>query len=133
MDAHIADTRPRYAAWRPALDMAPNVASLMSLVREYLASWSSEALALLPTDLASTALPGREALFARAYTASRAELAMKPDDPRHPALREMALILGTAAARLRVLEAYESAGKAPPANLVMPSGSALRAEVRRKD
>ena len=134
MDAHIGSGRPRFEEWRARIDTAQDIEHLLSVVRAYLATWTPEALSVLPTDLAATALPAREAIYARAFMASRAELAMKSDDPLHPAFRDMALAMAAAATRLQALESYGSGAQARPANGV---GTGLRgrleAEVRIRD
>lgn len=135
MDAHIGAAPPLYGAWRPAMEAAPDVERLLAIVRDYLASWSPAAMAQLPAELSCSALPVREAIYAGAFLARRAELVMNHDDPRHPALEQMALFMATAAMRLRVLESYESVVKMRAANLVVPAAPAtrLRAEVRHED
>ena len=132
MDAHIGTPRPYYGAWRPAIEAAPDVERVLAIVREYLTSWSPDALALLPLDLASTALPAVEAIYARAFLARRAELAIQPEDPRHAAVAEMALVMATAAMRLTALGSLRSASEIRPANLIDTRQGGLRAEVRQK-
>lgn len=117
MDAHIGTGRPRFEEWRERIETAPDIEHLLSVLRGYLVTWTPEALSALPTDLAATAIPAREAIYARAFMASQAELAMKGEDPRHPALREMALALAAAATRLQALESYGSVAKVKAANV----------------
>ena len=80
----------------------------MKVVRRYLAAWSSTELRLLPSDLAAPALAGREAIFARAFMASRAELVFTGPPESHQALRNMSRTFNAAAARLSFLEAYNA-------------------------
>ena len=97
-----------YEAWRTDSDAATDVDQLGKVMRRYLACWRQEELNLLPTDLAATALAGREALYARSVMSSRAELAFRGDAESHRVLREMALTLNAAASRLSFLEAYNA-------------------------
>ena len=134
MDAHIGSGRPLLGAWRAEIEKSPDAESVLRVVREYLAQWSPEALAQLPTDLAATALPSCDVIHTRAFTASQAELCMRSDDPRHPALRDLALVLTAAAGRLQVLDSYASVSRLKAAGLVLPRGPrvTLEAEVRMK-
>jgi len=95
----------RYEDWRGLIQMAMDLDQLVHVVREYLASWRYEQLRLLPPEVAATALPNSEAIVCRAVLASQAELKAREDDPGYRFLREMALTLGAASARLRHLHA----------------------------
>ena len=104
----LAEPGIRFEAWRGKIETAPSIDQLLRVVRLYLAGWPPEANRLLPSDLAASAQADTEAIYARAYVASRAELAMAVDDPGYVEAREMALTMSAAAARLRILEAYRS-------------------------
>jgi hypothetical protein len=105
-------TKDRFSEfWRSHLREATNPASVLNIVRIYLAAWSPEQLAALPSDVGALAIPSVEALMARAFLASRAELQMARDDPAHPLLEEMSLTLAVAADRIRALTTY------PPSDL----------------
>ena len=125
-----------FEAWQDEIARAANVDQLLQAVRRYLSAWSPEALALLPSDLAAPALPDTEAIYARAYIASRAELVLKGDEPGYIPLREMALTLAAAATRLLSLEAYRAVTDVNSAGIGsgLPSGvrGRLVAEVRTK-
>ena len=81
---------------------------LVALVRSYLAVWRYEDLRLLPEQVSASALPNSEAIVARAVLASQAELMWKGDEAAYKLVREMALTLGAASARLRHLHALRS-------------------------
>jgi hypothetical protein len=127
-------TQVRFEAWQAAIEHAIDIEHLVRAVREYLEAWPSETLALLPADLATRALPDTEAIYARAYAASRAELALTWNEPGYAPLREMALTLGAAAARLRTLESYRRVAHIGTRNVgsVLPRGpdGLLQAEVK---
>lgn len=97
-----------YDAWRDQIDAATDVDQVVKVVRLYLATWTTAELQLLPTDLAATALTGRDAIYARSVMASRAELAYRGEAASHAALRELSRTFGAAAARLSFLEAYNT-------------------------
>lgn len=65
----------------------------------------------LPPELASPTLSGSDDLMSRAVIASRAEITCAGDARHYAMLREMALTLLAAAARLRYLQAVR-AGRA---------------------
>ena len=126
----------RFEAWRGKIEQAATIDQLLNAVRLYLAAWTPEAIRLLPSDLAAAALPDADAIYSCAYLASRAELALAGHESGYPPVREMALAMSAAAARLRVLEAYRNlAGVnstgAGSAYSVGASGR-LEAEVRTK-
>ena len=131
MEAHVGTGRPPFAVWRAEIEKSSDAESLLGAVREYLGQWSPEALAQLPADLAAPTLPACDVIHTRAFTASQAELAMRTDDPRHAALREMALVLTAAAGRLQVLHSYAAVSRLKAASRALPRG-ALEAEVRMK-
>jgi|SRR5688572_20884851 hypothetical protein len=124
----------RFEAWQHEIDHAADIDQLLQAVRAYLAAWPAEALALLPIDLAATALPDTDAIYARAFLASRAELAHTGQEPGYPLLRELALTLAAAAARLRTLESYRRVAHIGTRNVdsVLPRGprGLLEAEVK---
>jgi hypothetical protein len=124
----------RFGAWRAEIEQSASVDQLMRTVRRYLAAWPPEALALLPADLAAPALADSESIHARAYLASRAELALTGREAGYAPLREMALTLASAATRLRGLEATRSLAHIGTDNVgsVLPAGprGRLEAEVR---
>jgi hypothetical protein len=108
MQAGAASRGIAYDAWRDQIDAATDVDQVVKLMRQYLASWKEAELHLLPLDLAAPALTGRDAIFARSVTASRAELGYSGEPVAHAALREMSRTFGAAAARLSFLEAYNA-------------------------
>ena len=108
MPAQATERGIAYEAWREEIDAATDVDQVVKVMRRYLVSWKPAELHLLPTDLAATALTGRDAIFARSVMASRAELAYRGEAVAHAALREMARTFGAAAARLSFLEAYNT-------------------------
>ena len=124
----------RFESWQSEIDKAGDVDQLLWTLRRYLAAWPAEALALLPGDLAARGLPDRESICLRAYLASCAELALTGEEPGYMPLREMALTMGAAAARLRALDAYRSVAHIGTRNVgtVIPAGPAgrLQAEVK---
>ena len=135
MGAHTS-VDVRFEAWQRQIESAGSIDLLLGTVRLYLAGWSPEALALLPRELAATQLPDAEAIFVRSIVASRMELALKGDEPGYMPLREMALTMSAAAARLRALAAYRTVGHLTPADpdARFPTGvhGRLEAEVRTK-
>ena len=132
MGAHAGDVR--FRLWQREIEGAADFEQLLLIVRLYLAAWSPEDLAQLPTDLAATSLPERDGIHARAIMASRAELASKGDEPGYPVLREMSLAMTAAATRLRTLESLRSLGRVHTGNVgaMLPGGvqGELEAEVR---
>jgi hypothetical protein len=103
-----AATTIRYADWKGHIQMASDLDQLVRIVRDYLASWRPDQLAVLPLALGSTALSGSEDIPARAVLAAHAELKAHPTSPDGQLLREMSLTLGAAASRLRYLTALRS-------------------------
>ena len=93
----------RYEDWKGPIQMAMDLDQLVAVVRAYMAAWRHEDLRLLPLEISATALPNSEAIVARAVMASQAELKWSGDADAYKVLREMALTLGAAAARLRYL------------------------------
>ena len=108
MQAAAAARAIAYEAWRDRIDAATDVDQVVKVMRLYLATWTPAELHLLPTDLAATALTGRDAIFARSVMASRAELAYRGEAVAHAALSDMSRTFGAAAARLSFLEAYNT-------------------------
>ena len=102
----------RFEAWQSHIERATSVDQLMTTMRQYLGAWTPETLMLLPSDLAATALPDTEAIYARAYIASRLELSLTGNEPAYNPLKEMALALAAAATRLRALQAYRAVANA---------------------
>jgi hypothetical protein len=98
----------RYEEWKGPIQMAMDLDQLVGVVRAYLATWSFEELRFLPEEMSATALPNSEAIVARAVLASQAELKWKGDDAAYKLLKEMALTLGAASARLRYLHSLRS-------------------------
>jgi hypothetical protein len=98
----------RYADWKGHIQMASDLDQLVRIVREYLASWRPDQLAVLPLTIGSTALAGSEDIPARAVLAAHAELKAHPTSADGQLLREMSLTMGAAASRLRYLTALRS-------------------------
>ena len=126
----------RFAAWQAEIEHAADIDHLLLALRSYLAAWPAETLDLLPVDLAVPVLADTEAIYTRAYLASRAELALTGEEPGYVPLREMALTLAAAVARLRTLEAYRRVAHIGSRNVgsVLPTGprGALKAEVKSR-
>jgi hypothetical protein len=98
----------RYEDWKGPIQMAMDLDQLVAIVRAYLAEWPFEDLRLLPEQVSATALPNSEAIVARAVMASQAELMWRGDEAAYKLVREMALTLGAASARLRHLHAMRT-------------------------
>ena len=124
----------RFEAWKSAIEHAADVDQLLGTMRLYLAAWSGEHLALLPGDLAASALPDRDSICIRAYLASCAELALTGEEPSYVPLREMALTMSAAATRLRALDAYRSVAHIGTRNVgsMIPAGPRGRLEADLK-
>ena len=88
--------------------MASDLDQLVRIVREYLACWRPDQLAILPLVVGSTALSESEEISARAVLAAHAELKAHPTSADGQLLREMSLTMGAAASRLRYLTALRS-------------------------
>ena len=126
----------RFEAWQAEIEHAADIDHLLRALRSYLAAWPAEALELLPVELAVPVLADTESIYTRAYVASRAELALTGEEPGYVALREMALTLAAAAARLRTLESYRRVAHIGSRNVgsVLPAGprGGLEAEVKSR-
>jgi hypothetical protein len=93
----------RFRRWNHRIQGAGNADDLVRLVREYLESWQPEQLQVLPVDVGCNALATLEDIPARAVIAVQAELRMPAGTHADELLREMALTLCAAAARIRIL------------------------------
>ena len=123
----------RFQAWQEGIEQAASVDQLLKSMRLYMAAWTPEQLAVLPSkDLAATALPSTDAIYARAYMASRAEFGFGGEEPGYQALREMALTFSAAATRLRVLEAYRRLGDERASDGDCETASELLGRIRKR-
>ena len=89
--------------WKPRIQGAATPEQIVTIVREYIASWPKEDLDQLPWMLSAPVLPDCEAIIARAVVATRAELQFDGPEPQHRLMREMAWTLAAAATRVRFL------------------------------
>lgn len=111
-DAAISKAAPvpaiRYEAWKGRIQMAMDIDELVRVVREYLAQWHPEELAVLPVEVGAGALGSSADIPARAVLAARAELKFHGTPGTGLLLREMSLALTAAAMRLRYLTSIRS-------------------------
>lgn len=89
--------------WKSRIHSAVDVNELLSVVREYLDSWTPDQLASLPWLVATPVLHEADAIPTRAALASRAELVFDGSPIEQGLLREMSWTLAAAATRLRRL------------------------------
>lgn len=111
MDTAHAVATPRsvlYRDWKGPIQMSMDFDELVKVVQKYLATWQAEQLGALPGEVSTAPLRSSDAVFARAVAASQAELKCPEDSVAHALLREMALTLSAASARLRHLQSIRS-------------------------
>lgn len=92
-----------FETWRYALQGSNSAHGLLLVVLKYMEQWSSEDLALVPS---MAQLPPRDAeeLSVQSLELSRADLTFRGPEAAHWRLREMALVISAAVARMRFLK-----------------------------